>query len=462
MLYLVKFVFIVSIVVEMNCQTSTPKDVMTSIPATTEINTRDPFGPSDTPMEKPKIYCESPGPISNGWIDTTENLPLKMSPVGRSILYRCNKNTKLIGASSATCEKGGNWSKSPPECLSPCIVPVVEYGVVRNESSGSTLSHGEKLTFDCINSYQPAHGLITSICNNGTWNVIPRCEPDHMITAPKGNCDMPEIPNGMFVQIDGRNVTNNQAYVTGTEIFYKCTDPNKRLIDNSDLEVEHSRRVCDTATRSWKGSLLKCEATCGSLIHLIRLKQLADDEPELRNVTFDGAVLVGERYKVGTNALVYCKPTENVVHPTATSNIGIMAVCQSNGTWGGGFPICGPPVAGRLKLLTFYIILASSVAGLIFCLILILICNKYGYLNRTSPDVSNHNSNNENSNDAQGMRAELLRQIGRQSFYSLDETPASGDRGYATIHRPGTLRRQSALIVHYGKDRPTSQYGKLG
>lgn len=194
-----------------------------------------------------------------------------------------------------------------------------------------------------------------------------------MITAPKGNCDMPEIPNGMFVQIDGRNVTNNQTYVAGTEIFYKCTDPNKRLIDNSDLEVEHSRRVCDTATRSWKGSLLKCgqfltlvhvqithkykaytsiecglmnfgfcaEATCGSLIHLIRLKLLADDEPELRNVTFDGAVLVGERYKVGTNALVYCKPTENVVHPTATSNIGIMAVCQSNGTWGGGFPICG-------------------------------------------------------------------------------------------------------------------------
>lgn len=87
---------------------------------------------------------------------------------------------------------------------------------------------------------------------------------------------------------------------------------------------------------------------------------------------------------------------------------------------------------------------------------------RYGYSNRISPDVSNHNSNNENSNDAQGMRAELLRQIGRQSFYSLDETPAGGDRGYATIHRPGTLRRQSALIVHYGKDRPTSQYGKLG
>ncbi|XP_045023359.1 uncharacterized protein LOC116932914 isoform X2 [Daphnia magna] len=250
-----------------------------------------------------------------------------------------------------------------------------EYGVVRNESSGSTLSHGEKLTFDCINSYQPAHGLITSICNNGTWNVIPRCEPDHMITAPKGNCDMPEIPNGMFVQIDGRNVTNNQTYVVGTEIFYKCTDPNKRLIDNSDLEVEHSRRVCDTATRSWKGSLLKCEATCGSLVdQLFRLTLNADDEQELRNVTFNETVLVGERYKVGTNALVYCNltvfgpnywsttfstifvelnSTENVVHPTAASNIGIMAVCQSNGTWAGvSIPICGTDISiGLLPML---------------------------------------------------------------------------------------------------------------
>ncbi|KAI9553049.1 hypothetical protein GHT06_020939 [Daphnia sinensis] len=403
MLCLVNLMFIVSTMVEVNCQTSTTKNVMTtltSITVTTE-----------------KMYCDSPGPIPNGWIDTTENLPLKMSTVGRSIIYRCNNNTKLIGASSATCEKGGNWSKSPPDCLSPCIVPVVEYGVVRNVSSGSTLSHGGKLIFDCIDSYQPAHGLITSICNNGTWNVIPRCEP-----APRGNCDRPEIPNGMFVQIDGRNVTNNHTYVAGTEILYKCTDPHKRLIDNSESEVEHSRRVCDKATRSWKGILLKCEETCGSLIHLTRLKLSAADEPELRYVTYDGVVLVGERYKVGTNALVYCKPAENVVHPTAIANNSV-AVCQSNGTWRGSFPICG----------------------------------RCGCLNRSSPDIRNHNIN-----DAQGLRTELLRQIGRQSFYSLDETPAGGERGYATIHRPGTLRRPSALIVHYGKNRPTSQYGKLG
>ncbi|XP_057381077.2 sushi, von Willebrand factor type A, EGF and pentraxin domain-containing protein 1-like [Daphnia carinata] len=455
MLYLVKLVYIVSTMVEMNCQTFTTKDVRINIPVTNEISIRDPFAASDTPMEEPKMYCDLPSPIPNGWIDITDNLPLKMSTVGRSIIYRCNTNARLIGASSATCEKGGNWSKNPPECLSPCIVPVVEHGVVRNESSGSTLFHGGKLTIDCIDSYQPVHGQITSTCNNGTWNVIPRCEP-----APRGNCDRPEIPNGMFVQIDGRNVTHNQTYVPGTEIFYKCADPNRRLIDNSDSEVTHSRLVCDTATRSWKGTLLTCEATCGSLIPLIRLKLLAADAPELRNIKLDGPDLVGERYKVGTNASVYCKPAENVVHPTATANNGLV-VCQSNGTWGGSFPICVRSVGGRLKLLTFYIILTSSAIGLIFFLMLVWIYNKCGH-HKTSPDVGNDNSNNENSNDAQGMRAELLRQIGRQSFYSLDETPDGGHHGYATIHRPGTLRRQSALIVHYGKNRTTSQYGKLG
>ncbi|KZS02487.1 Uncharacterized protein APZ42_000460, partial [Daphnia magna] len=148
------------------------------------------------------------------------------------------------------------------------------------------------------------------------------------------------------------------------------------------------------ATRSWKGSLLKCEATCGSLVHqLFRLTLNADDEQELRNVTFNETVLVGERYKVGTNALVYCNltvfgpnywsttfstifvelnSTENVVHPTAASNIGIMAVCQSNGTWAGvSIPICGPPttVVNRLALISFYFCMALSVASLIFYLI---------------------------------------------------------------------------------------------
>ena len=60
-----------------------------------------------------EINCGSPGPIPNGWI---ENLHLGTS-LGTSIIYRCNKNMKRIGASSATCEKSGRWSYNPPQCL---------------------------------------------------------------------------------------------------------------------------------------------------------------------------------------------------------------------------------------------------------------------------------------------------------------------------------------------------------
>lgn len=142
--------------------------------------------------------------IPNGWI---ENLHLGTS-LGTSIIYRCNKNMKRIGASSATCEKSGRWSYNPPQCLcklllyywlkllhfvevlpwqnrkirmtrpkASCVVPMVERGVVRNVSAGSMVAHGENLTLECIDLYEPAHGLATFTCNNGTWNVIPRCEP---------------------------------------------------------------------------------------------------------------------------------------------------------------------------------------------------------------------------------------------------------------------------------------------
>lgn len=60
-----------------------------------------------------EINCGSPGLIPNGWI---ENLHLGTS-LGTSIIYRCNKNMKRIGASSATCEKSGRWSYNPPQCL---------------------------------------------------------------------------------------------------------------------------------------------------------------------------------------------------------------------------------------------------------------------------------------------------------------------------------------------------------
>jgi hypothetical protein len=66
-------------------------------------------------------------------------------------------------------------------------------------------------------------------------------------------------------------------------------------------------------------------ATCGSL-HL-----------EF-NVTYDETVLVGERYLIGTKAIVHCRKLEkHVIRPSTAANI---LVCQSNGTWQGNAPTC--------------------------------------------------------------------------------------------------------------------------
>ena len=127
-----------------------------------------------------------------------------MSKVGRSIVYRCNKNMKQIGAANAICEISGRWSNNPPQCLCKfkfqfnpshhssfvwwfyfflvsCILPALDHGIIRNLSTGSIISHGDNVILECTQSYQPAHGLSTYICDNGTLNVTPRCDPGDIL-----------------------------------------------------------------------------------------------------------------------------------------------------------------------------------------------------------------------------------------------------------------------------------------
>lgn len=61
---------------------------------------------------------------------------------------------------------------------------MIEYGQAKNVSSGVLVPHGENLTLECNSVlFEPAHGLATFTCNNGTWNVIPRCEPGKPLSA---------------------------------------------------------------------------------------------------------------------------------------------------------------------------------------------------------------------------------------------------------------------------------------
>ncbi|EFX84060.1 hypothetical protein DAPPUDRAFT_315175 [Daphnia pulex] len=382
--HLIALVLIAStaVLVEIKCQT-------TNI-STTLLETSSTLGTSDGKLGV--LHCSAPGPFPNGWIDATQNLPLGMSKVGRAIVYRCNRNMKQIGASEAVCEISGRWSQNPPQCLASCIVPLVDHGVIRDAPNGSIISHGENVILECNQSYQPAHGLSKYICNNGTLNVAPRCDPGE---SPKGNCNRPDILDGTFVQIDGKNVTRNQTYDIGTEIIYRCQNPGHQMIDT---ELENSTRICNATTKNWTGTPPNCVATCRSLIPQ---SNHSDNDLHLRfDVAYDETALSGGRYKIGTKAIMRCHFGERVIHPNNT----VVVVCQSNGTWRG---------------------------------------SRQARRNRVV-------ENNFNRTDSQRMRAELLRQTRRKTFYALEDRP-DGEREYATIHRVGQSPRPSRLAVEYSK-----------
>ncbi|XP_046455006.1 CUB and sushi domain-containing protein 1-like [Daphnia pulex] len=433
--HLIALVLIAStaVLVEIKCQT-------TNISTTLLDETSSTLGTSDGKLGE--VHCSAPGPFPNGWIDATQNLPLGMSKVGRAIVYRCNRNMKQIGASEAVCEISGRWSKNPPQCLASCIVPLVDHGVIRDALNGSIISHGENVILECNQSYQPAHGLSKYICNNGTLNVTPRCDPGE---SPKGNCNRPDILDGTFVQIDGKNVTRNQTYDIGTEIIYRCQNPGHQMIDTG---LENSTRICNATTKNWTGTPPNCVATCRSLIPQ---SNHSDNDLHLRfNVAYDETALSGGRYKIGTKAIMRCNFGERVIHPSTdaaqpNNNDTVVVVCQSNGTWRGFVPLCDPP-PNDLDLSQFAIIVACVVSILIFALAVVLLCESRSRQARRNRVVEN----TFNRTDSQRMRAELLRQTRRKTFYALEDRP-DGEREYATIHRVGQSPRPSRLAVEYSK-----------
>ncbi|XP_025113067.1 protein lev-9-like isoform X2 [Pomacea canaliculata] len=131
-----------------------------------------------------EINCGVPGPIWNGYLDGHR------TTVGAVYFYRCNIRTKFQGDSFSTqCLENGQWSYPPPQCLGQCQVPAIMNGTILNGREGAWADSGTTITPQCLN------GLVLNdttevVCNNGSWNIIPRCVP-----AP---CDSPPplVENG--------------------------------------------------------------------------------------------------------------------------------------------------------------------------------------------------------------------------------------------------------------------------
>ena len=79
----------------------------------------------------------------------------------------------------------GTWSHPLPKCLAPCIVPDVPMGRVANHSSyRNTVMHGENISIQCTRNFELEGNVTQIMCNNGTFNRMPRCEPARCKTLP--------------------------------------------------------------------------------------------------------------------------------------------------------------------------------------------------------------------------------------------------------------------------------------
>ncbi|XP_075238047.1 hig-anchoring scaffold protein isoform X3 [Lycorma delicatula] len=156
-----------------------------------------------------EINCGHPGLLYNGWLENIE----AGTGLGASIIFRCHEGMKLEGNTSTVCQIDGRWRYPLPLCLAPCVVPQVSQGKVivsnatrPNITAGSSgdsvmVSHGDHLSLECEDRYEPAFNNTPITCNNGTWSHIPRCQParcKYMAKAPRnGMVIAPKTEHGM-------------------------------------------------------------------------------------------------------------------------------------------------------------------------------------------------------------------------------------------------------------------------
>ena len=120
-----------------------------------------------------QIDCGSPGNLPNGFLEG------RKTTLGSVITFRCFDETTFVGTTnSTTCTESGKWSHPLPNCLAPCVVPLIENGRINSAAAGSKLPHASTIEAICKPQYESAVSNTTvSMCNNGSWTVIPFCVP---------------------------------------------------------------------------------------------------------------------------------------------------------------------------------------------------------------------------------------------------------------------------------------------
>ncbi|XP_017487833.1 PREDICTED: CUB and sushi domain-containing protein 3-like [Rhagoletis zephyria] len=242
--------------------------------------------------EEPKCFyshCSQALEIENGFVSVTNR------SINGQATFTCKLGFVLVGNAQQTCQLGGSWSGTAPQCkFIDCRLPLeLIHGVYR--LLNKTTYYNSVVSYECDPNYVLV-GNRSRVCTEyGTWsNSEPTCE---LI-----NCGIPKRSTGV------RYVGN--SFTINSEVIFEC-EPGYKLVEGK------GRRVCQENGK-WSGSDITCRfVECGRV------------QP----------ILKGEIIYV--NSTTYLSSEINYSCGTGYKLVGNKARhCQDDGRWSGIKPKC--------------------------------------------------------------------------------------------------------------------------
>ncbi|VDI56620.1 Hypothetical predicted protein [Mytilus galloprovincialis] len=273
------------------------------------------------------LYCTE---ISCPKLDMTEKLMLKFTTseshyvYGDIVIYDCDSNYRLIGASMVYCTENGTWSKPTPSCKPPVCPPVY----IRNGYTNATniVVGGDILQVTCNNGYSLTGNPMVFCDLNGVYTSLPYC-------SDINECETGNVCGGHTCQNTpgSYRCVCNRGYQNPPNSYTMCKD-------TDECSSFPCTGICENLNGKYR---CNCnppqELYTENIIRIVKRKVLRPNSTCIAvcpsfNVS-NGGVIVADTVPLSSGN--YIAPTTVKIHcPRGTVPDGSVVVeCQLDGTW---------------------------------------------------------------------------------------------------------------------------------